>query len=271
MTTLLTIVKHLEMIAPPHLVFGGLPSRVEIGPQTENEQEKTTVNRVIIATYPSGRVVAKATQDKANLLVTHCPLFPFAIDRLSGLDLIRVRLLTKNYISSYMLGSSWICARDGIADALVEALGYSKTDEFLVMGDTGDFVPAGRIFQPKSSMNHSLFANHLAEKLGIEFVKFSGNLDEEVDRTLVFPGSLLDVPEILAAKKQNITTVVTGELSPEVRLLAAEEGLQVYEAGAFVTEEPGMNRLKHQLSLQFPDLKIEYTKSESVTKTLTKS
>ena len=51
----------------------------------------------------------------------------------------------------------------------------------------------------------------------------------------------------------------------------AEEGMQVYEAGAFVTEEPGMNRLKHQLSLQFTDLKIDYTKSEQVTKILTKS
>jgi putative NIF3 family GTP cyclohydrolase 1 type 2 len=259
------------MIAPPHLVFGGLHSRVEIGPQTEKEQEKTTVNRVIIATYPSGRVVAKATQDKANLLVTHCPIFPFAIDRLSGLDLIRVRLLTKNYISSYMLGGAWICARDGIADALVETLELSKKGEFLVLGDSDDLVPAGRICQPKSAMNHSLFANYLTEKLGIGTVKFSGDLDEEVGQTLVFPGSLLDVPEVLAAKKQEITTMVTGELSPEVRLLAAEEGMQVYEAGAFVTEEPGMNRLKHQLSLQFPDLKIDYTKSEPVTKTLSKS
>ncbi|MFW9965591.1 MAG: Nif3-like dinuclear metal center hexameric protein [Candidatus Thorarchaeota archaeon] len=271
MTTLLTIVKHLEIIAPPHLAFGGLPSRVEIGPQTEKEQEKTTVNRVLIATYPSGRVVAKATQDKANLLLTHRPLFPFAIDRLSGLDLIRARLLTKNYISSYMLGAAWICARDGIADALAETLELSKKGEFLIMGDNEDLVPAGRICQPKSTMNHSLFANYMIEKLGIEFVKFSGNLDEEVSQTLLFPGSLLDVPEILAAKKQNITTIVTGELSPEVRLLAAEEGMQVYEVGAFVTEEPGMNRLKHQLSLQFPDLKIEYTKSDLVTKTLTKS
>jgi putative NIF3 family GTP cyclohydrolase 1 type 2 len=259
------------MIAPPHLVFGGLHSRVEIGPQTEKEQEKTTVNRVIIATYPSGRVVAKATQDKANLLVTHRPLFPFAIDRLSGLDLIRVRLLTKNYISSYMLGGAWICARDGIADALVEALELDKKGEFLVMGDSDDLVPAGRICQMKTAMNHSLFANYLAEKLGIDTVKFSGDLDEEVGPTLVYPGSLLDVPEILAAKKQDITTVVTGELSPEVRLLAAEEGMQVYEAGAFATEEPGMSRLKHQLSLEFPDLKIEYTKSEPVTMILTKN
>jgi putative NIF3 family GTP cyclohydrolase 1 type 2 len=270
-TTLLTIIKHLEMIAPPPLAFRGLHSRVEIGPQTEKEQEKTTVNRIIIATYPSGRVVAKATQDKANLLVTHRPLFPFAVDGLSGLDLIRVRLLTKNYISSYMIGGAWICARDGIADALVEALELNRKHEFLIMGDSEDLVPAGRVCQPKSAMNHSRFANYLAEKLGIETVRFTGDLDEEVGQTLVFPGSLLDIPEILAAKKQDITTVVTGELSPEVRLLAAEEGMQVHEVGAFVTEEPGMNRLKHQLSLQFSDLRIEYTKSDPVTKILTKS
>ncbi|MFW9847252.1 MAG: hypothetical protein ACFFD6_10915, partial [Candidatus Thorarchaeota archaeon] len=76
-------------------------------------------------------------------------------------------------------------------------------------------------------------------------------------------------PEILDAKKRDINTVVTGELSPEIRLLAAEEGMNMFELGAFVTEEPGMIRLRHQLSLEFPDLKIDHIIAEPVTKSLT--
>ncbi|MFX0046117.1 MAG: hypothetical protein ACFE8Z_09735, partial [Candidatus Hermodarchaeota archaeon] len=62
--------------------------------------------------------------------------------------------------------------------------------------------------------------------------------------------------------------LVTGELSPEVRLLAIEEGLHIFELGAFVTEEPGMRRLRHQFSLEFPDLKVEFVESAPPTKSL---
>ncbi|MFW9799249.1 MAG: Nif3-like dinuclear metal center hexameric protein [Candidatus Thorarchaeota archaeon] len=268
MTTLLDIVKYFDTIAPPRLVFKGLENRVEMGPQSETEQEKTTINRIVIATYPSGRVVTKASQDKANLLITHRPLFPFAIDRISGQDLIRIRLLTKNYISSYTLGGPWICARDGIGDALVETLGLDRTGDFIILGDLDEMVPAGRICNPPSVMNHSRFANYLIEKLGIDAVTFSGDLDNEVGQVLVFPGSHVDVPEIIQARKLNVRTLVTGEVSPDVRLLGVEEGLHIFEMGAFVTEEPGMRRLRHQFSLEFPDLKVEFVESLPLTKSL---
>jgi len=268
MTTLLGIVKYLESIAPPRLVFKGLESRVEVGPQTESEQEKTTINRIVIATYPSGRVVTKASQDKANLLITHRPLFPFAVDRISGLDLIRIRLLSKNYISSLTLGSPWMCARDGLTDAFVELLGLKRVGDFSVMGDLEEVVPAGRLCLPPSVMNHSRFANYLTEKVGIESVTFSGDLDDEVKQILVFPGSHVDVPEIVEAKNLDVVSLVTGELSPEVRLLAIEEGVNIFELGSFVTEEPGMRRLRHQFSLEFPDLKVEFVESITPTKSL---
>ena len=79
MTSLLDIVKRLTDMAPRELTVRGLESRVEIGPQTETEQANTTVNKLLIATYPSARVITKATQDKANLLVTYRPLFPFVM------------------------------------------------------------------------------------------------------------------------------------------------------------------------------------------------
>ncbi|NHJ13630.1 MAG: hypothetical protein EAX95_08135 [Candidatus Thorarchaeota archaeon] len=268
MVTLLTLVKYLEEISPSRFTFAGMDTKVEIGPQTETEQEKTTVNRIIVATYPSGRVVTKATQEKANLLISHRPLFPFALDRIYGLDLIRIRLLTKNYISSLSIGTSWIAARDGIADALLETLGLSRISEFMVVGDYNDLVPAGRICQPPGPMNHSKFANYIAGRLSLDTVLFTGDLDEEVGNTLLLPGYYVDMPEVVTAKKQDIGTLVTGELSPEVRLMAVEDGLNLLELGQFVGEEPGMKRLRHQLSLEFPELKVEFTESAPLSKGL---
>ncbi len=268
MTSLLELVKCLRELSPKEHTVRGLESRVEIGPQTEAELANTTINRVLIATYPSARVVTKATQDKVNLLVTFRPLFPFAIDRISGLDLIRVRLLTKNYISSYVVGSGWLCKRDGLNDALVENLGFKKSGDFMAESDFGELSPIGRICKPPGVKNQSGFVNYLAGKMGLETVLFSGDLDDEVKDVLVIAGSTVDMPEVIAAKNQGLDTLVTGDLSPEIRLLANEEGINTLELGAFVTEEPGMRRLRDVISLDFPEMKIEFTESGSLAKAL---
>ncbi|MFW9770053.1 MAG: Nif3-like dinuclear metal center hexameric protein [Candidatus Thorarchaeota archaeon] len=268
MTSLLDVVKWLQQLAPRELTVRGLESRVEIGPQTQTEQTNTTVNKLLIATYPSARVITKATQDKANLLVTYRPLFPFAIDRLSGLDLVRVRLLTKNYISSYVIGSGWLCAKDGLNEALIQSLGMKQTGDFMTEGDFGELVAIGRACRPPGVKNHSGFVNYIAGKLNLDNILFTGNLDDEVDDVLVIAGTNLDMPEIINAKNQDLVTLVTGELSPEIRLLANEEGINTLELGAFASEEPGMRRLKDVMSLELPELKVDFIESINPTKAL---
>jgi putative NIF3 family GTP cyclohydrolase 1 type 2 len=261
MATLLDVVKRLLELSPSEMTFQGLEPRVEIGPQTPTEQMNTTVKRGLVTTYASARAVTKASQDKSSLLITFRPIFPFAVDRLSGLDLVRVRLLSKNYISSYVIGSGWLSARDGLNDALVEALGLKRTGNFETEGDYGELVAIGRVCVPPSVKNQSGFANYLAGRLDLPSVLFVGDLDDEVSSTLVSAGCYLDMPEIVKAKRAGITTIVTGELSPEIRLLANEEGINTFELGAFVTEDPGMKRLRDVLSLEFPDLGFDFLES----------
>ncbi|MHA1949548.1 MAG: Nif3-like dinuclear metal center hexameric protein [Candidatus Thorarchaeota archaeon] len=268
MTSLLDVLKSLNQIAPKELTVGGLESRVEIGPQTQTEQAKTTVNKLLIATYPSARVITKATQDKANLLVTYRPLFPFAIDRLSGLDLVRVRLLSKNYISSYAIGSGWLCVRDGLNDTLIQTLGMNRIGDFMTEGDFGELVAIGRACKPPGVKNHSGFINYVAGTLNLDNVLFSGDLDDEVGDVLVIAGNTVDMPEIINAKSQDLETLVTGELSPEIRLLAREEGINTLELGAFATEEPGMKRLRDVISLELPELKVDFSESSDLYKAL---
>ena len=268
MTTLRDIVKHLQTIAPRDFTIKGLEGRVEIGPQTESEQTRTTIGRVLVATYPSARAVTKASQDKANLLITYRPLFPYLLDRLCGLDLLRVRLLTKNYISTYLIGSAWASANGGLTDALVDTLVLKSIREFRTAGDNSDAVPLGRVCEPPGVLNHSALVNSLSEKMGADSVLFTGNLDDDVKSVLVIAGSLVDVPEIVEAVGQDISTVVTGELSSETRMIAAEEGLSAIELGPFRTEELGMKRLRDHLALEFSELKIDFIESSPLNRTL---
>ncbi len=268
MTDLKEIVKRLEELAPKELTIPGFESRVEIGPMTETEQSKTTINRVLVATYLSGRVVTKASQDKANLVLVHQPMFRKPIDSISGGHLTRIRILAKNYISTYVVGSPWIGAKGGLVDTLVDTIGLKPANDFLISGKYADLVPAGRICKTPTVMNYSRFGNLLMSKLEIDSLQFTGELDDEAERILVCSGATLDSNALIRAKEYDVSAIVTGNLDSEVRFAAYEKGMNVFELGTFVTENPGMKRLRHQLSLEFPSLKIEYAESEPITKTL---
>ena len=268
MTSLREIVKRLDVLAPKELTLPGFSSRVEIGPRSETEQLKTTISRIIVATYLSARVVTKASQDKANLVITHIPMFKEPIDMISGLHLTRVRILSKNYISTYIMGSPWISARGGIADAFVEAIGLKPVSDFLVPGKYADMVPAGRVCEAPAPMNNSRFGNLLMSKLGTVSVQFTGEIDDDIQRVLVCTGEIITSNVLLLSKEYDVSTIVTGSLAPQVRRDAHENRLNVFEMGVHTTEHPGMKRLKHQLALELPDLKIEYADYEPIGKTL---
>ncbi len=263
------IIKYLDKIAPRHFSIRGLDNYVEIGGQTEFEQINSAVSRIIICTYPTSKAITTATQDKANLLISHWPLFGKGITQISGMNLIKLRLLVKNYISVYILRSSWVAARDGLADALVESLDLKRTGDLMITGELKDRVPIGRICQLPQRMNHSRFINHIAEKMDIPDVLFTGELDDDVRNVLIIPGSFLIEEDLMAVKKQDVETIVTGEVTPDIRMIANQNSINLLELGAFVTENPGMKRLKHQMSLEFPDIRVEFVECKPFSKNIT--
>ena len=117
-------------------------------------------------------------------------------------------------------------------------------------------------------MNHSKLVTHVADKMSLQDVYFTGDLDEEVRNILVIPGNILIPEDLRSIQNQDIGTIVTGEVTPEIRLHAGQAALNLLELGAFVTEEPGMKRLKHQMSLEFPDLRVEFVDTPPISRTI---
>jgi putative NIF3 family GTP cyclohydrolase 1 type 2 len=142
------------------------------------------------------------------------------------------------------------------------------TSDFMTEGDFGEHVAIGRACKPPGVKNHSGFVNYIAGKMSLDNILFTGNLDDDVGDVLVIAGNSVDMPEIINAKNQDLETLVTGELSPEIRLLANEEGINTLELGAFASEEPGMKRLKDVISLELPELKVDFAESANPTKAL---
>jgi putative NIF3 family GTP cyclohydrolase 1 type 2 len=266
--TLHEIIKYFDEIAPRHFSVRDLDSYVEIGAQTEHEQLNIAVNKVVICTFPSSKAITTATQEKANLLISYYPLFSKGCNRLSGMELIKTRLLIKNYISVFILRSSWMAARGGLSDALMECLNLVRIGDYMISGNLSERVPIGRICEPHKKMNHSKFVTYVADKMNIENILFTGDLDQDLRKVLVIPGSFLIPKDIEAIMYQDVETIVTGEVTPEIRLQVSQSTLNLLELGPFVTEELGMTRLKHQMSLEFPDIRIEFVSSPPISKSI---
>ena len=266
--TLHDIIKYFDEIAPRHFSVRGYDNYVEIGGQTVYDQVNTAISKVIVCTYPSSKAVTTATQEKANLLISHWPLFNKGVSRLAGMELIKTRLLVKNYISALVLRSPWMAARGGLSDAFMDALNLVRSGDYMILGVSNERVPIGRVCEPHKTMNHSKLVTHVADKMSLQDVYFTGDLDEEVRNILVIPGNVLILEDLKSIQNQDIGTIVTGEVTPEIRLNAGQAALNLLELGAFVTEEPGMKRLKHQMSLEFPDLRVEFVDTPSISKTI---
>ncbi len=268
MTTLRDVILHIHSLASRDLQVFGHSGRIEIGPDIESEQEKTTIKRITVSSYPSSRAVTKASQDKSNLLLTSQPLFREPIKTITASHLTRVRLLVKNYISTYVIGSAWVAARDGIADALVKTLDLKLDGEFHVQGDFQRLVPLGRVCKPQNTTNHSGFANYIVDRMELESITFTGNLDADVKQVLVCPGEYLNIQLMEKARREGLKTVITGDVTPDTRHYVHNMGVSLYEIGSITTDEPGMKRLRHHLSSEFPEMQIDFAESQSFTQSL---
>ncbi len=267
MTSFRDIVKYLEKIVPPSECPPWHPGTVEIGGRNEYEQMRTTVNKIVIATYPSSRAVTRASQEKANLMIIYRPLFAEPLSSLTGKGLTRMRILVKNYISVYVVGGGYIGARDGLSDALIKLLEFDRAEDFTVSWEGRPFI-VGRAATVPVPMNHSRLSHYISEKLGISSVQFTGDVDADVRKVVVVPGSRFSERDILAMHERGLSTLFTGEITPRARLLGYELGLNIIEAGPFVTEEPGMRLLKSRIALGFPELRVEFVDSSSPTQML---
>ncbi|MFW9907996.1 MAG: Nif3-like dinuclear metal center hexameric protein [Candidatus Thorarchaeota archaeon] len=265
MTSLLDILKHIDIISPKEYSLPDREGYVEVGPITKAEQSNTTINRILVTVFPSAKVIAKASQEKANLIISFLPMFEGPTKQLFGQDLVKVRLLAKNYISTYVIGTSWIGSNSGLSDALSDLLNLSISKKFNIRGLDSSLIPIGRVCETPSKMNHSGFANYIASKSGIPNIRFTGSLDDEVNEVLVVAGSVLSRDMLMQSLQDGMKTIVTGELCPKDHILASKLGVNVFEMGAFVTEEPGMKRFRHQLSTEYPEMKIEFAETDQIT------
>ncbi|MGH8913170.1 MAG: Nif3-like dinuclear metal center hexameric protein, partial [Acidimicrobiia bacterium] len=184
-------------------------------------------------------VVATLEKDPVDLLVTYHPLLFEPVNRIVAgrSPSARAFRLLGAGVSLVVIHTDFDAAPGGTADALAARLQLRDIEPF--GADEMEATPAiGRVGGFELTLD--ALESKIAEVVGSNGLRVSGDRARRLDRVAVIPGSGSDFIERAA---EVADALVTGDVSHHRTVHAADLGLAVVDPGHIATERPGMGAL----------------------------
>ncbi len=216
------------------------------------------VKRVLLALDVTSEVVEYARTNKFDTVISHHPLIFKPLKSVNSDDAVssKVVSLIKNNISVMSFHTRLDALDGGVNDRLAELLGVEDVE--ILPGDP-DMI--GRIGSLEVPCDPEEFAFYVKEQLGAKNVNFV-NAQLEVSRVALCGG---DGKELLkAAYLAGADTYITGTLSYNTMMDAAELPMNVIEAGHFHTENHILDFLADMVEEFDPAIETEIYESNLI-------
>lgn len=225
------------------------------------------IKRILVALDPTLKAVKKAADIKAQLLLTHHPIFfgnisSLDIDKYPG-DVINASLAKG--VSIVAVHTNLDAARGGINDILADIFGLKDVEALQKRDDIeGVFTGVGRIGNLPASIELSKFSVTIKEALGASALKVLGPDEMEIKRVAVVGGSGGNMVSL--ASEMGADLLVTGDIKHHEALMAESLGMALIDGGHFQTEKAALvvfiDRLKDKLKLNKWDVILDNYKEE---------
>lgn len=212
----------------------------------------STVNGVVLALDANGGAIEMAIEEKANLIITHHPLFFNPLHEINYQTPLgaNIRDLIKNDIALYSSHTNLDKAHNGVNQALAKELGLVMP----MLLEGAEVGLCGSVGQ--NSMTVFSYAEMVKNKLGASGVILNTDKDKEVSRIFI-QGGAFDERSIPILKLYRVDAVVTGEMKHHHMLELEDAGIAVIVAGHEVTERIVLPSLQEQLLHKLPNLPIK--------------
>ncbi len=193
------------------------------------------VKRVYIALDATDAVIDRAVEAGADMLITHHPLIFSPLKKVTDEDFIsrRVVKLIQNDISYYAMHTNYDVL--GMAELAEKLLDIRNTEVLdITMEKDGKTEGIGRIGELERPMTLEECCVYVKHRLNLGSLKVFGDMQAEVSRLAIFPGS--GKTAVAAAIAKGADVLVTGDIGHHDGLDAVEQGLCVIDAGHYGTE-----------------------------------
>ena len=208
-----------------------------------------------IALDATDAVIDRAIEAGADMLITHHPLIFSPLKKVTDEDFVsrRVVKLIQNDISYYAMHTNYDVL--GMAELAEKILGIRDSEVLdITMEKDGKQEGIGRIGELEKPMTLEECCVYVKHKLNLGSLKVFGDMQAEVSRLAISPGS--GKTAIAAAIAKGADVLVTGDIGHHDGLDAVEQGLAVIDAGHYGTEYIFIDDMRRFLEDKLPVLDV---------------
>ena len=214
---------------------------------SENE-----VDRVIVTLDITDAVIDEAIREKAQLIVSHHPLF-FSLKSVADSDRTGRKLtaLLSHGISAICMHTNLDAATGGVNDALAAAAGLHGTALLSeeVFDENGTPHSYGRVGTLEAPVKLGAYLDYIKRRLGASGLRYH-DAGRDVFRVATVGGS--GGGDLKHAVSHGCDTFLTADIKYDVFLEAKELGLNIIDGDHFCTENVVTPVLESKLKALFP-------------------
>ena len=217
------------------------------------------VNRVYLALDATDRVIERAIEAGADMLITHHPLLFSAVKKVTDEDFITRRIvkLIQNDISYYAMHTNYDVL--GMAELSGDKMNMKDAEilEVTAEGDIGEEDEPegiGRVSDLEIPMTLRECCEDVKDAFHLGTVKVFGNLEDKVKRIAICPGSGKSV--IQAALDKHADVLITGDIGHHEGIDAVAQGLAIIDGGHYGIEHIFIEDMRQYLQKNLKDVEV---------------
>lgn len=212
------------------------------------------VKKIYVALDATDEVIDKAIAKETDMLVTHHPLIMSGLTRITDDNFVgkRIMKLIQNDISYYAMHTNYDVR--GMAELAGDKLKLIDAEVLEVTGEGMENEGIGRVADLQESMTLRQCCELVKEAFSLDNVKVFGELDKEVTRMAICPGSGKSFIKTAIAKRADV--YVTGDIGHHDGIDAVAQNLAVIDAGHYGIEHIFIKDMEIYLKSNLTDMEI---------------
>lgn len=224
--------------------------------------EEREVSRILLCVDATDDVIRQAVHLNADMIISHHPMIFHGMKRITEEDFVgrRVLRLARHRICCYACHTNFDVM--GMADAVADELALDKREVLCITYEDEIAKEGfGRVGSLPETMTLLECAEYVKQVFDIGSVRVFGNLDLDVSRVAVLPGSGGSMIE--DAIRAGVDVMITGDIDHHEGLDATLRGLFVIDAGHFGMEKIFVPFMEEYLKREIPSVKVFRARQDS--------
>lgn len=211
-----------------------------------------SVTKVLLALDITKQVAEEAVQTGCDLVISHHPVIFNGLKKLEPNN--PAVILAKGDVSAICIHTNFDSASGGMNDILCQRLGLTPNESLAV--ENG--VPIGYVCTLKNECSPKCMAQSIKEKLGNKVVRYN-DTQRKIKKVGVCSGSGGSFLPVVISKK--LDGYITGDVKHDVFVDANNQGVCIFDAGHFHTENIFYDYVTDKLTEKFPSLSLTVAKN----------